>query len=62
MREATKLSDFVAVEKLVQNLKSKASILSDLTLYMRSRKEPNGVDVQAPVSYTHLTLPTKRIV
>ena len=50
VREATKMSDFVAVEKLVQNLKSKAAILSDLKLFMRSRKEPNGVDVQAYVA------------
>ncbi len=50
VREATKSGDYQAVEKLVRNVKSKDSILKDLNLYIKSRKQKNGVDVEAYVA------------
>lgn len=49
VREATR-RDYATVEKLVQNIKSKDSILKDLDLFLKSRKEPTGVDVEAYVA------------
>jgi hypothetical protein len=50
IREATRPSDYGAVEKLVYNINSKEAILRDLTTYQKSRKDSNGVDVQAFVA------------
>jgi hypothetical protein len=50
VREANKASDYMAVEKLVHNMRSKESILRDLSVYMKSRKDPNGIDVHAYVA------------
>ena len=50
VREANKPTDLAAVEKLVHNIASKDSIISDLRTFMKSRKDPNGVDVQAFVA------------
>jgi hypothetical protein len=49
VREA-RSSDFDAVERLTHNMKSKDSILKDLNKYLQSRKDPNGVNIQAFVA------------
>ena len=49
VREAKK-SDYTKVERLINNLGSKESILRDLTIYLKSRKDPNGVDIQVYVA------------
>lgn len=50
VREANISTDYTAVEKLVHNMSSKESILRDLTVYMKSRKDPDGINVQAYVA------------
>lgn len=42
--------DYEAVEKLTQNLNSNIQILCDFQAYLNSRKDPNGVDIQAFVA------------
>ncbi len=49
VREA-RSSDYEAVERLTHNMKSKDSILKDLNKYLKSRKDPNGVNIQAFVA------------
>lgn len=50
VREANKTSDYLAVEKLVGNIHSKAQILQDFNSFLRSRKDSNGVDIQAYIA------------
>lgn len=50
MREANRASDFDSVEKLVNNISSKDSVLRDLSVYQKSRKDPNGIEIQAYVA------------
>lgn len=50
IREATRPSDLVAVERLVQTIKSRDSILKDLSTFQKSRKTANGLDVEAYVA------------
>lgn len=50
IREATRPSDLAAVERLVQTIKSRESILKDLRTYQKSRKDQNGLDVEAYVA------------
>jgi hypothetical protein len=42
--------DYESVERLVHNIKSRESLLSDLNVFIKSRKDSNGVDVQAFVA------------
>jgi len=50
VREANQEKDFEAVEKLVSNLHSKNHVLEDFRAYLKSRKDANGVDIQAFVA------------
>ena len=50
VREANKPGDYEAVEELTKNLNSKVQILCDFQAYLNSRKDPNGVDIQAFVT------------
>lgn len=50
VREANQSSDYTAVEKLVNNIKTKEKILYDLNINLKSRKDSNGVNVQAYVA------------
>ena len=50
VREANLSSDYMAVERLVSNIKTKEKILYDLNTYLKSRKDPNGVNIQAFVA------------
>ncbi len=49
VREATQ-NDFEAIEKLAHNIHSRDSIISDLDICLKSRKDSNGVDIQAYVA------------
>lgn len=50
VREATQPGDFQAVEQLVSNINSKEAILKDLNVFLNSRKDPTGIDVQVFVA------------
>jgi hypothetical protein len=50
VREATTPGDYESVERLVHNIKSKNSLLNDLNVFIKSRKDSNGVNVQAFVA------------
>lgn len=50
IREANRSTDYTAVEKLVSNIKTKEKILYDLNIFLKSRKDPNGINVQAFVA------------
>jgi hypothetical protein len=50
IREASRSSDYASVEKLVATIKSRESILKDLDTYQKSRKDPNGTDLEAYVA------------
>lgn len=50
VREANLSTDYTAVEKLVTNIRTKEKILHDLNIYLKSKKDPNGVHVQAFVA------------
>jgi len=50
VREANLSSDYTAVERLVSNIKTREKILYDLNTYLKSRKDPNGVNIQAFVA------------
>lgn len=47
IREANLASDYTAVEKLVKNIKTKEKILHDLNIYLKSRKDSNGINIDA---------------
>lgn len=49
VREANQPSDYQAVEKLVANIESRPNVLKDFDSYLKSRKDVNGVDIQAYV-------------
>ncbi len=49
IREA-KPSDYAHVERVVHNIKSKEAVLQDLNIFLKSRKDPNGVNVFAYVA------------
>ncbi len=50
VREANQEKDFEAVERLVGNLHSKNHILEDFRAFLKSRKDANGVNIQAFVA------------
>ncbi len=50
IREANRENDYAQVERIINNIKSKQSILTDLAVYQKSRKDPNGIDVKAYVA------------
>ena len=50
VREADRPDDLAKVAKLVDNIESKTSIMRDLACYARSRKDANGIAVQAFVA------------
>jgi len=50
IREANLASDYTSVEKLVNNIKTKEKILHDLNTYLKSRKDSNGINIEAFVA------------
>jgi hypothetical protein len=49
IREAVK-SDFHRVERLIHNIKAKDELLIDLNSFLKSRKDKNGIDIQAYIA------------